>query len=202
MSALAPIIEEAWQHRRRRHVVLSAATLAIAATVAVVLVLTVYGAGSSVASSSTKRATEVSASTVLSRTPYMGVSCRVANSIACDRVGLAVWLRRPAVSVIATIVGRRVVLDRRGDLLYPRDKPRTAFDGFLRPAGIVSQMHVKPVEGSVVYTRRGRTRIVNRPDMWFGARQTPEVRVRLAIHEPGGRTLITHTTVGLSPGWG
>ncbi len=39
---------------------------------------------------------------VFVKDPYMGVSCHIPSSIACDRVGLAVWLRRPAI-VTATI---------------------------------------------------------------------------------------------------
>ena len=38
--------------------------------------------------------------------PSMGVACHVPNWIGCDRVGLAVWLRRPAIAVSATIPAR------------------------------------------------------------------------------------------------
>ena len=48
---------------------------------------------------------------VLSRDPYMGVSCQVSNSFACDRVGLAVWLREPATRVRAAIADREFELD-------------------------------------------------------------------------------------------
>jgi hypothetical protein len=41
---------------------------------------------------------------------YMGVACHIANSIACNRVGLAVWLARPA-TVTATIEGASCRLD-------------------------------------------------------------------------------------------
>jgi hypothetical protein len=40
----------------------------------------------------------------------MGVSCPIPNSFACDRVGVAVWLREPALSVDAAIAGREVQL--------------------------------------------------------------------------------------------
>src|SRR2546429_277960 len=39
-------------------------------------------------------AAEAPAKRLLARSPYLGVACPTANSIACDRVGLAVWLRR------------------------------------------------------------------------------------------------------------
>jgi hypothetical protein len=134
----------------------------------------------------------------------MGVSCPVANSIACDRVGLAVTLKRPADSVTATVAGRRVTLDYRGDLLYRGAAPITEFDGFLQPAGIVSRFRVRPVEGNVVYTSHGQVHIAARHQMWFGdVRDYPApVSLRLAIHEPDGRTLITHTMIELAPGWG
>jgi hypothetical protein len=38
---------------------------------------------------------------LFSQPPYVGVACPTANSIACDRVGLAIWLRRPAARVNA-----------------------------------------------------------------------------------------------------
>jgi hypothetical protein len=134
----------------------------------------------------------------------MGVSCPVANSIACDRVGLAVSVKRPAELVTATVAGARLTMNYRGDFLYRGDSPRTEFDGFLQPAGIVSRFHVKPVEGSMVYTPHGHVHVVMRHQMWFGdARDYPApVSVRLTIHEPGGRTLITHTKIELATGWG
>ena len=52
--------------------------------------------------------------TLLARAPFMGVSCRRPNSIACDRIGLAVWLREEATAVSAEIDGRRFGLDDLG----------------------------------------------------------------------------------------
>src|SRR3954465_2938663 len=46
----------------------------------------------------------------LQRAPYIGVSCRTPNSIACDRVGLAIWLRRPVARLTATINSRTVAM--------------------------------------------------------------------------------------------
>jgi len=115
---------------------------------------------------------------------------------------LAVWLKRPAVSVAGRIAGARLVLKRRGDLAYPGDAPRSAFDGYLQPAGIVSRLHVQPVKGNVVYIKHGQARVAVRHRMWFGEGNAPPAPVRLTIHEPGGRTVITHVRVSLSPGWG
>src|SRR3954447_26223509 len=50
-------------------------------------------------------AARVAPDAVLAREPYMGVSCRRQGRARCDRVTLAVWLRRPARTVSATIAG-------------------------------------------------------------------------------------------------
>lgn len=202
ITYFAPIIGEAWEHRRRRYRAIALATVASAIAVAIVAGLASIGSRSS-GSSIPDGVEAVAPSAVLSGGPYVGVSCPVANSIACDRVGLAVTLKHPAESVTATIAGARLTMNYRGDLRYRGAAPRTEFDGFLQPAGIVSRFHVKPVEGSVVYRSHGHLHIAVRHQMWFGdVRDYPApVSLRLAIHEPDGRTLITHTTIELATGW-
>lgn len=202
--SFAPIIQEAWEHRRRRHRAVGVAALAFAVAVGIAAGLASNGIGSRSGSPSSARGIEVAQAAVLSTAPYMGVDCPVANSIACDRVGLAVSLKHPALAVTATIAGARLAMGYRGDVLYGGSLPRTEFDGFLQPAGIVSRFHVKPVEGTVVDRSHGHLDVVVRPQMWFGnVRDYPApVSVWLTIHEPGGRTLITHTNVPLSTGWG
>jgi hypothetical protein len=201
MSALAPIIEEAWQHRRRRHGALGATALAMVTAVAIVIATVGHGSPSG---SSAPAPTVVSASAVLSMAPDMGVRCpgALANSIACDRVGLAVWLKRPAVSVTATIAGASLVLNHRDEFLSPGEPPHTSFDGFLKPAGIVSRLHVHvlPVDGTEMKRLRHRGIPVGR-QTWLGEGNAG-APVWLTIHEPGGRTVITHLYVELRPGWG
>jgi hypothetical protein len=124
-------------------------------------------------------------SAVLSQAPYMGVHCAVANSIACDRVGLAVWLKRRAYSVVAWIDGRRVLLDWFGDQRIEPAGLRKAFTGYLHPAGIVSSMHVQPLAGS---------------DLWMGD-QAPVAFVRLLIDYGRGRHVATRLGVQLAAGW-
>lgn len=200
--SFVPIIREAWEHRRRRHRAIVAA--ALATVVSIVIASGFASGGFGFSSSGSIPAISVSPSRVLTGAPYMGVNCPIANSIACDRIGLAVTLKHPATSMSATIAGARLPMKYRGDVLYRGESPRTEFDGFLQPAGIVSRFHVKPVEGSVVYTSHGHVHVVTRHQMWFGdMRDYPAaVTVRLRIHEPDGRTLITHTNVDLSTGWG
>jgi hypothetical protein len=62
--------------------------------------------------------------------PFLGVACRVPNSIACDRVGVAVGFRLPAVLVMAEIDGRLVTLSPPGAL------PDDLWHGYLYRAGL------------------------------------------------------------------
>ena len=132
-------------------------------------------------------------SDVLARDPYLGVSCGIPNSIACDRVGLSVWLRRPAVAVRATIAGAPVKLDDRQWSGPRRHGRRTLFAGFLQPAGIISRLHVTPDPGS--------------PTTWEANTAVPAVLpppeiVRLRIDYGRGRVVVTQTGVELHAGWG
>jgi hypothetical protein len=130
---------------------------------------------------------QMSPSAVFSQSPYMGVRCPVPNSIACDQVGLAIWLRHPAFSVEASIAGAAVSLNWFGDerRLGRLIKPQRAFDGYLHPAGIVTRLHVQPGPGST----------------WYG-NETPSPLVWVLVdYGPGGRVL-THLRVPLMAGWG
>jgi hypothetical protein len=123
---------------------------------------------------------------VLSRDPYMGVSCPIANSFACDRVGLAVWLREPAERVDAAIAGREVELDDPEWSEPAEGGERRMFAGFLQPAGLIDgPLQVTPDDG---------------PDRWLG-REPVSATVELRIVD-GGATTTTTVEVGLSPGWG
>src|SRR4051794_14398164 len=78
----------------------------------------------------------VPAKTVFSKSPYMGVSCSTPNSTACDRFGLAVWLRRPAVAVDAEVGGRWLSLDDQQWSGPVRHHKRKMFAGFMHHAGL------------------------------------------------------------------
>ncbi len=129
---------------------------------------------------------EISPATAFSQPPYMGVNCPVANSIACDRVGLAIWLRRPAYRVRATIAGRPLPVDWWGDAYVGGRLPRTAFDGYLKPAGIVSALGVRPEVGSSI---------------WLGD-DSPAPVVWVLIDYGHGDRAVTHLPVNLNAGWG
>lgn len=125
---------------------------------------------------------QVSAAAVLGQAPYLGVSCPAANSTACDRVGLAVWLRTPARSVNVTIDGRRFSLNDPTWSGPARNGLRRMFAGFLQPAGL----------------RRGPLRV---PLRWAGS---PPVAVsaRIVVTSPDGTQKKVVTRIGLSAGWG
>lgn len=118
--------------------------------------------------------------------PYMGVSCHIANSIACDRVGLSVWLPRPA-AVTATIDGASLRLNdpywsyatRRGR------KPLYVYAGFLEPAGLTTRFHVVPTAGTT----------------WLGA-NGPDPLVRFRIDYGHGDVVTAQEHVWLNAGWG
>lgn len=200
MQYVAWLLDEAWDHRRRRYRRFGVGLLTAGAITALVSIALSHGHGVA-AGSTASPADEVASSTVLSRSPYLGVRCPIADSIACDRVGLAVWLKRPALSVTATIAGAPVNLDWFGEERRIHGVARRAFDGYLQPAGIVSRLHVRPVEGTEVLTKNGRTRLVNSHQMWFGVGNAQPL-VRLTIRYPDGRTLTTRLHVGLAAGWG
>jgi hypothetical protein len=129
----------------------------------------------------------VSAAELLSRDPYMGVSCRISNSFDCDRVGLAVWLREPAARVDATIAGRELELDDPEWSAPAEEGERRMFAGFLQPAGLIDgPLQVTPDAG---------------PDRWVG-REPVSATVELWIIRDDATTTATTVEVGLSPGWG
>jgi hypothetical protein len=145
------------------------------------------GAQRSDGAGSTGRQARVSADELLSREPYVGVSCRISNSFACDRVGLAVWLRTPAVRVDAAIAARGLELDDPDWSGPVEDGERRMFAGFLQPAGLIDgPLEVTPDAG---------------PDRWIG-REPVSATVDLWIVREGGAMDATSVDVRLSPGWG
>ena len=117
----------------------------------------------------------------LARTPYLGLRCPGANSIACDRVSLAVWLRKPTARLSATIEGMRVRMKKsvtRGGY----------YEGSLQPAGLTEAgpMHVTPDRGA---------------GYWEGGHPL-RVRVHLVASYADGSAAVTTVRVWLHPGWG
>lgn len=121
---------------------------------------------------------------VFEREPYMGVACRRPNSIACDRVGLAVWLETPAKRLTASIAGRDVRMRTPGDFVAGRG---SGWEGYLYPAGFDSG----PLEVEID-ARGGR---------WVG-REPVYAPVRVTAYYGDGSSATKTTRVGLRPGWG
>ena len=121
------------------------------------------------------------------RMPYLGVSCPKANSFACDRVGLTVWLRKPALEVVAKIAGRRVVLDDPRWSGPLKDGRRKRFAGFLQPAGLIDG----PLR---IPTKDGGTRWTGDPAV------TAKVLIIVTYRAGSASTAVMR--VPLSPGWG
>jgi hypothetical protein len=168
------VIDDARKRQRRRWLVSSAA--AVAAVVAVGFALDQPSADRS--APPVRAAQLVPPSKVLSREPYMGVACSIPNSTRCDRIGLAVWLKRPAVGVRAKIDGRYVSLQRE----QWASKSAAPYSGYLRQFGLKRSYHV--------------------PVHWLGARPPVHPAVRLRIDYGRGRIVRTRLRVWLMAGWG
>jgi hypothetical protein len=169
------------RRRRRRAAALGGAILAIA--VAGVAVLSSPRQNTPARNSGP---VAVAPRTLLAGGPYMGVSCSRANSIACDRVGLAVWTRRPARAVRATVAGRPVTLDDPEWSGPSKHGLRRMFAGFLQPAGLLG-------DGPLA------VRVEDRH--YYGVHPV-YATVRLVITYADGSQKATSLRVELSPGWG
>jgi hypothetical protein len=124
---------------------------------------------------------------LLTRTPYLGVACPVPDSIGCDRVGLAVWLTRPARSVSALIGGRRFALDDDHWSGPARHGLRRMLAGFLHPAGLT----------------RGPLRVVpDGPGGRWADGHPVSARVELAIRYGDGTHARIRLRLRLHAGWG
>lgn len=186
MEFVAHLIGEARSRQRRRRL-----RLAWGAVAAVVLVISVraLGADAPVAGGEHSAFAFVAPSAVFTQDPYMGVTCPIANSIACDRIGLAIWLRHPAAHVTATIAGQPLVLDWFGEVRRVGPvPPRFALDGYLRPAHITTLLGVRP----------------SAQGMWFGDVRSPwpSPLVRFWIRYANDQRVTTELRVPLNTGWG
>ena len=125
-------------------------------------------------------ATKPAASLPSSALPFLGIACRVANSIRCDRIGVGVTLTRAAPLVVVRIVGRLVTLS-------PPSSGSRLWLGFLYGQG--------PDHGAL------RVRSPTGGDVWLGS---PEIdsRVRVTAFYADGSAATAASTVPLHPGFG
>ena len=119
---------------------------------------------------------------------YFGVRCYEPNSVSCDRVGLAVWLARPAKSLVAEIEGRRVELVSPGEFVPGKG---TGWEGYLQPAGLSEPGG--PLE---------LAREPGKPaDYWSGVEPVTATIRLTATYADGSRASRT-IRAPLHPGWG
>jgi hypothetical protein len=175
---LRALFDEAWRRTRRRRL-LVAATLVAAVAVAV-----------AVAQSAGDRSIPVApapAALALPRDPGMGVACPEPNSIACDRIGIAVWLDSEPQRLVARVGGRSVALrDAHIRCGAGASCPRL-YQAMLRPAGLLDgALKVTPDEG------RHR---------WLGRHPVAGTLTIIATYRGGSRAVATRR-VPLAPGWG
>ena len=125
---------------------------------------------------------------LLLRPSFLGVWCPRANSIACDRVGLAVWTLDSARAARATIAGHSFELtdDPRQVGQHQPGQPRM-FIGFLHHAGL----------------RHGplAVRVENGRSRWTG-KHPVNARMRLVITLADGSQHETSLSVPLKPYYG
>jgi hypothetical protein len=115
------------------------------------------------------------ASLGLAQAPYVGVACRGPNVTTCGRIGIAVWLKRPALGVDAELVSVNVRMH----------------------AGGLGGRGPKYWQGFVHIDRRR----LGLPVHWDGASPSKVLPLRLKIHYRNG-TVRGAVRVMLHPGWG
>ncbi|MEA2157100.1 MAG: hypothetical protein QOE11_3240 [Solirubrobacteraceae bacterium] len=180
---LRALFEEAWRRRRNRHRV-----------VAVLLLGTCLAAGLVGARAHRRGADPAARPAVIARlalaaAPGIGVACpRAPNSIACDRVGIAVSLPTRHADLRATIAGRSVRLRNRSTGACPHSGPCSGFyTAYMRHAGLL--------DGALrVHPDAGRYH-------WYGGHPV-SADLRLTATYPDGTRAQTTRRVPLAPGWG
>jgi hypothetical protein len=179
---LRALFDEAWARARtRRRRLLVAALVAVGVVTAGALVAQRAGAPAPVA--------PPVAPLALAQAPGIGVACPAApNSIACDRVGIAVWPREAPARLVATIGGHSVALtDMHIARCAPRRSCESFFNGYLQPAGLL--------HGALKVTPdAGRYR-------WYG-RHPVTGTLRLDATYRDGTQATTTRRVELGPGFG
>ena len=119
----AGVIDDARRHRRRRRRLIGVVIAATLAAGIVALQVATRPQRQHVSATAHGSVPIVAPSTVLSRQPWIGISCPGRHSAAaiersaevplCSLAGLAINLRKPAVTVTATINGQTFKLDNR-----------------------------------------------------------------------------------------
>jgi len=113
---------------------------------------------------------------------YAGVACRQANTVGCDRIGLAVELRPRPRAVVAWVDGRPITLrPLAGGSAHVGHLPHAGVRETLLAAGVVPR-------GS-----RG---------VWAGGGALPWIRALVVVTDAAGDDVALPLVTALHPGWG
>jgi hypothetical protein len=173
------VIDDAHARQWRRLSIV--AVLAICAGIAFGVILSRSGSPWATRTPSVRVPIRAAPAAVFSQAPDMGVAC---HSGSCDSIGLAVWLRRSAVSVTATIAGHPFGLTNRQARPFAPQAPRKMFVGYLTPLRLITSMH-----------------LVGPPTDWTGNWPDPLFSLRIT-YRSSGRVVMTRLRVPVKPGWG
>jgi hypothetical protein len=122
--------------------------------------------------------------------PVIGVACRQANSVRCDRLGFDVVLEKPAITVTASIAGLPIQVLTPGPTPHRAGAQGKDWGGFLQHAGLTRS-------SSLLYIHTHGSR-----DYWAGE---PPVQadIRITATYASGRSISeTFRRVSLGAGWG
>ena len=188
-DAAAALFEEARRRARRRRPRAAFGGLALVLiAVGVALVVVTAHDGSVPTRPGAPAPVAVRPERVLERAPYLGVACPRTSSIACDRVGLAIFTRRAAAGVRATIAGRSFNLTDDPRQVGPHQPGQPyMFVGFLHHAGLR--------DGPLA------VRVENDRSRWTG-KHPVDATLRLLITLADRSQVTTTIRVPLEPGWG
>jgi hypothetical protein len=112
----------------------------------------------------------------LAQPPYVGIACKgVPNVTTCGRIGIAVWLKRPARRVDATLSREHVRLHSGGL-------------GGTGPKYWEGYVQIDPHR-------------LGLPKYWYGTKPVKILTLHLVVRDGGGRRQGS-VRVQLKPGWG
>jgi hypothetical protein len=201
MELVARLFGEAWDHRRQRHrtVVVSLGIAAVVAAITAGLLTSGPQSGSASGVVRSEVSSRFVGETYTSLDPDQQLRdhCAVLNSVACDTLTFQLELRRPAVSVVASMGNRVVKLlgTPKSDgfpvpdeiFLTRSPAPRTVFSGELFPIGTaraVGRPRAEPGGGDHRTTYLQVRLLVTYPD---GSRVSAVLRVDPIRAYEGGR---------------
>jgi hypothetical protein len=181
LSARSPfdakaLIGEARARQRRRRAWSLAAIVAALAAAGIGYAIARSGSANGPGGGSSTQPGVVALSDALARQqPVIGIACPDPNITTCGRIGVAVWLQRPATSASATLAGVSLRLHPGG----LGGRGRAYWEGY-------------------VHLSRQQLRL---PVTWAGEKPVRFMALRLRVNYPN-RVAVGSIRVRLRPGWG